>query len=276
MPKLTSLTLEFIRLDDEDLDMVNSCFPSLQVLNLIGVGGLKEPKIHLMNLKSCHWTVSNAPWSLTLIAPNLVTLKLECVRPWALVIEAPLLSHFDLAIQMAVKFEVKEFCSLKTLWLESSYLRDVLDNFSFGRTVKYLTVDSPKLGRPVEKSKFSLEELFNVFPSVSSLTLGSGAWSELETSDSAKGSEARGKRKGLKEITAYLVLVDPETALSFLCSVLESCSNLSDVALLIHRDVVSTVSRNFMSRSMAHFPRVRWRWGMWKEGMKDAWISDGI
>ncbi|KAI8553642.1 hypothetical protein RHMOL_Rhmol05G0032100 [Rhododendron molle] len=30
MPTLTDLTLEFIRLDDEDLSKVNSCFPSLQ------------------------------------------------------------------------------------------------------------------------------------------------------------------------------------------------------------------------------------------------------
>lgn len=38
MLKLTNLTLEFIRLQDEDLTMVNYSFPYLQVLNLIGVG----------------------------------------------------------------------------------------------------------------------------------------------------------------------------------------------------------------------------------------------
>lgn len=40
MAMLTSLTVEFIRLDDEGLNRTNDCFPSLQVLNLISVGGL--------------------------------------------------------------------------------------------------------------------------------------------------------------------------------------------------------------------------------------------
>ncbi|KAL5214246.1 hypothetical protein ABZP36_003398 [Zizania latifolia] len=55
MPNLTHLTLEFIRLDDEDLSKLNECFPCLQILNLIGVGGLKDPNIDLHQLKICHW-----------------------------------------------------------------------------------------------------------------------------------------------------------------------------------------------------------------------------
>lgn len=38
MPRLTSLILECIRLDHVDLNMVNSGFPSLQDVHLIGVG----------------------------------------------------------------------------------------------------------------------------------------------------------------------------------------------------------------------------------------------
>ncbi|KAK3164128.1 hypothetical protein QOZ80_1AG0013050 [Eleusine coracana subsp. coracana] len=59
MPNLTHLTLEFIRLNDENLDRLNECFPCLHTLNLIGVGGLKDPKIHLPQLKTCRWEVSN-------------------------------------------------------------------------------------------------------------------------------------------------------------------------------------------------------------------------
>lgn len=55
MPNLTHLTLEFIRLDDEDLSKLNECFPCLQVLNLIRVGGLKNPKIHLSQVKTFRW-----------------------------------------------------------------------------------------------------------------------------------------------------------------------------------------------------------------------------
>nr|KAJ0196414.1 hypothetical protein LSAT_V11C700358020 [Lactuca sativa] len=39
MPMLTSLTLELIRLDDKNLTELNTCFPNLQVLNLIDVRG---------------------------------------------------------------------------------------------------------------------------------------------------------------------------------------------------------------------------------------------
>ncbi|GJN05545.1 hypothetical protein PR202_ga23182 [Eleusine coracana subsp. coracana] len=58
MPNLTHLTLEFIRLNDENLDRLNECFPCLHTLNLIGVGGLKDPKIHLPQLKTCRWELT--------------------------------------------------------------------------------------------------------------------------------------------------------------------------------------------------------------------------
>lgn len=80
MPRLTTLTLEFIRLDDENLEKVNKCFPSLQVLNLIGVGGLKEPMIHLTHLRTFRWTLSNAPISISMVAPNLTNLTLNCMK----------------------------------------------------------------------------------------------------------------------------------------------------------------------------------------------------
>uniref|UniRef100_A0A5B7BTK3 Putative F-box/RNI-like superfamily protein n=1 Tax=Davidia involucrata TaxID=16924 RepID=A0A5B7BTK3_DAVIN len=276
MPQLTSLTLEFIRLDDEDLNKVNSCFPSLQVLNLIGVGGLKDPRIHLLRLRTCQWTVSNAPLSLTIVAPNLVKLKLKCVKPKSLVIETPLLSDFHLSLEKANNFEVNEFHNLKSLQLESTDLCSLIGTFRSGRTVKYLKADSPKWAQSLEMTNFSLDELFNVFPNVSSLTLGPGAWSETETCFHAGGLEIRSGMKVLKEMIAYLVLHDVDITLSFILSVLEKCTNLTDVALLIHREVDSNIASNLISRCMAHCPRVRWRWGMWKEGMKDTWVSDAI
>lgn len=281
MPMLTSLTLEFIRLDDEDLNRLNECFPSLQVLNLIGVGGLADPKIHLLKLKTCQWTVSNAPLSLTIFAPYLVKLELKCVKPRTLSIDAPLLSHFHLTLEKASYFKVKELPSLKNLHLESSDLCYLLFTFPFGRMIQNLTLDSRKCG-PVEMTKFSLLKLFNIFPNVSSFTLGSGVWSELVMCPSApvaplaEGLRARSIMKGLKEIIAFLVLNDIDLTLSFISYVLGECSNLSAMAFLIHRDVDSGVASSLISSCVAHCSRVRWRWGTWKEGTKDCWISDGI
>jgi len=125
MPNLTHLTLEFIRLDDEDLNQLNECFPCLHTLNLIGVGGLKDPKIHLQ-LKTCYWEVSNVPRSLVVLAPNLVSLELKCVRPDKFILDTPSLSTLKLAIQkLGATVQVDGLVSLTDLRIESldlSYL----------------------------------------------------------------------------------------------------------------------------------------------------------
>ncbi|KAI3447087.1 hypothetical protein Pfo_003752 [Paulownia fortunei] len=276
MPKLTTLTLEFIRLDDENLEKVNECFPWLQVLNLIGVGGLKEPRIHFMHLRTCQWTLSNAPISISIVAPNLVKLTLKCVKPNLLLIETPLLYDLNLSLESACNFKVREFYHLKKLHLESTGLRNLLVTFPFGRTVKSLTAVSTRWEVPVGVSNSILELLLCAFPNVSSLNLTSGAWSELETYPGLGGLESRAQMKGLKEITAYLTVNDIEVTLSTIFSLLDNCSGLSNMAVFVHRDVVSNVTSSLISRCMAHCVRVRWKWGMWKEGTKDAWISDGI
>lgn len=281
MPMLTKLTLEFIRLEDEYLNRLNECFPGLQVLNLIGVGGLTDPKIHLLNLKAFRWTVSNAPKTLTICAPNLASLELKCVKPVILYVSAPLLSHFHLSLERADKFVVDELKTLKTLHLESSDLCYLLCRFPYNTTIQNLILDSPKCG-PVEMTKFSLLKLFNVFPNVSCLTLGSGVCSELMMCPSAplapmaESLRARSILKGLKQIIAYLVLGDTDITLSFISYVLGKCSNLSDMALLIHRDVDSSVASSLISSCVTQCSRVRWRWGTWKEGTKDCWISESI
>ncbi|XP_051223318.1 F-box/LRR-repeat protein At4g29420 isoform X1 [Lolium perenne] len=98
MPTLTHLALEFIRLDDEDLSALNRCFPCLETLNLIGVGGLKDPKIDLPQLKTCCWEVSNIPRSLAIHAPKLVYLDLKCVHPEILILDIPSVSTLKLTI----------------------------------------------------------------------------------------------------------------------------------------------------------------------------------
>ncbi|XP_065862151.1 F-box/LRR-repeat protein At4g29420 [Euphorbia lathyris] len=276
MPMLTSLTLESIRLDDEDLSKVNHCFPYLQVLNLIGVGGLKEPKIHLYHLRMCRWTVSNAPHSLTILAPNLLKLELKCIEPRSLVLETPSLSNFYLSLRRANKFEVKKLIDLKILQLESSNLCGLLYFFPSDNSIKRLTVDSLKFTEPDNMTMLSMERLFDAFPKLSLLYLRSGAWSEMETCFLSGGLRSHTGMKGVKEIVAQLVIHDAGDTSSFIFAMLDKCTNLSDVGLLIHREVDPNIVSNLISRCTAEHPKVRWRWGMWKEGSKDAWISDGI
>lgn len=275
MPNLTVLTLEFIRLDDENLEKVNDSFPLLKVLNLIGVGGLKEPKVHLMHLRTCHWSVSNAPTSISVIAPSLVDLTLTCVKPNLLFIETPLLSSLNLCVDSTCNLEVKGFSHLKRLRLESSGLRNLLVAIPVSRSVENLTAVSTKWETPVAVSKSIVELLLHAFPSVSRLTLTSRVWSEFETYPGLEGLGSRVEMKGLKEITAYLTVNDIGVTLSTIFLLLDSCSGLSNMAILIHRDVVSNVTSSLISTCTAHCTRVRWKWGMWKEGTMDTWISDG-
>nr|GMC58882.1 F-box/LRR-repeat protein At4g29420 [Ipomoea batatas] len=276
MPKLTSLTLEYVRLDDENLDNISGCFPCLQVLNLIGVGGLKDPRVHLLDLRSCYWTVSNAPNSVAVVAPKLVKLKLTCVRPKVLVIDAPLLAEMHFCILKKSDYlKVEEFVKLETLHLESMELGDLLCTFPLAKTIKSLTLGKINWVEPVGTG-ICLGSLSRNFPNVTTLTLAAGVWSELERHLCPECLEVRTNMWGLKDITAYLVLNNIDSTLSFIKTVLESCPNLSDIALLIHRDVVSSVSCNLISKCAAYCPGIRWRWGMWKEGTKDAWISHSL
>ncbi|KAF5812571.1 putative leucine-rich repeat domain superfamily [Helianthus annuus] len=131
MPMLTTLTLESLRLEDKHLNQLNKCFPNLQVLNLLYVTGPTFPKINLLNLKTCHchWGGYNYnnPSSLTLITPKLITLKIECLTPAEIHVEAPMLSHFHLRYNFskhAGAFTAKKFENfyLTTLWVDSLYL----------------------------------------------------------------------------------------------------------------------------------------------------------
>ncbi|OVA11757.1 hypothetical protein BVC80_41g50 [Macleaya cordata] len=279
MMMLTNLTLEFIRLDDKDLDKVNECFPSLRVLNLIGVGGLNEPKIHFLHLKTCQWTVSNVPLSLTINTPNLMELKLKCVKPRTLILNAPLLSSLHLSIEKASEiFEVEKFLNLKYLQIESSDICNLIKLLPECNAVEKLVLDSPKrveLKSDV-RDNVNFEKLTSAFPNVRSLVLRPGAWSELELCFLVEGLKSGNNWKRLKQLTAHLVVPNLETTRYFLSSLLGFCTTLSDVAMLVHHDVASDVTRRLISSCMGDCPRIRWKWGMWKEGQEDAWLSDGI
>ncbi|KAG5547307.1 hypothetical protein RHGRI_013102 [Rhododendron griersonianum] len=109
MLKLTSLTLEFVRLDDEDLEKVNSCCPYLQNLNLILVGGLKNPRIDLMHLRTIRYVGSSLATTaeLRLIrAPNLTKVEVGFGRQIAIMRWDLDLGSTDLSGQpLSLKFQ---------------------------------------------------------------------------------------------------------------------------------------------------------------------------
>lgn len=274
MLKLTTLTLEFIRLDDEDLDKVNECFPSLQVLNLVGVGGLKEPRIHLSQLKICRWTVSNFPLSLTIDAPNLIELELKCVEPKALVLKTPSLSDFNLKIRKpSGVMQLESSLYLKSLRMESSDLRSLTQVFMGSNTVKKLELESPGCIKSDELlDTVTFGDLVSAFPNMDHLKLGPGAWVELERSFEPRGIGIACEWRSLKKLMVHLPLL--ESDIKFISFMLVNlCTQFCEVAIFIHADASAATRKHFISNCISNFPKVRWKWGMWKESSDDLFLD---
>ncbi|KAF8097736.1 hypothetical protein N665_0281s0001 [Sinapis alba] len=275
MSNLRHLTLEFIRLDDENLEKVNDCFPFLQVLNLIGVGGLKEPRIRLQHLKSCHWTVSNAPLSLAIVAPNLLELRLKCNKPKSLVLETPKLVKFSLSVEDAEGVSFSELGELDTLEVISPDMYRLIRNTRFGNKIRKLAVDSVKLIEDSERLKLGLGTLLQAFPSIISLTLSHVTWSNIKTHFQSEGLvHMKGTNTTLKQLTARVQTSD-YTDVSFIRSILNNCRGLTDMRLLMHQDTDARVRDLLISACTMSNPRVRWSWGVWAEGGEDIWVSNG-
>ncbi|KAI4380378.1 hypothetical protein MLD38_006576 [Melastoma candidum] len=276
IPSLTSLTLDFVRLDDENLNSISTCFPSLQVLNLCGVGGLQEPKIELAHLKICQCSVSNVPQSLEIIAPNLVRLKLQCQKPKCLILETPMLSEFDFSIVQPDHFEVKSLVNLRSLRIESPLLGNVVSCFSTCKNVEKLVLDARSREDDGEALDVSLETLFESFPNLGSLTVGPRAWSVYMSSYEAGGSEGNIKLDCPKQLTACIPLSEVDKALQVIASVLNKYNSLSDMTILVHLRVDLSQLNELMSTCTAQWPSVRWKCGMYKEvgtgsATSDAW-----
>ncbi|KAK8602306.1 hypothetical protein V6N12_052119 [Hibiscus sabdariffa] len=138
--------------------------------------------------------------------------------------------------------------------------------FPSGKSIRKLTVNSLK---SIATAKFRLEAVFDMFPNVTSLNIGPGAWCEAENCFRERGLEDRTALKELTEIVANLVVHDIEVTLSFIFSILDKCTNLSDMAILFHSDGDFRVASTLIPRFTAYRPRVQWRWGMC-EGSKDT------
>ncbi|KAL3744805.1 hypothetical protein ACJRO7_013984 [Eucalyptus globulus] len=272
LPSLTSLTLESITLDDENLSKLFTCLSHLQVLNLHGVGGLKEPKIHLPDLRSCQWTVSNAPISLAIYAPRLVKLMLSCITLRSLILETPALSDFDLSIVQADDLQVKDLISLKSLKLYSPFLCNLITAFPSAKTVEKLTLNTEF--EMDGKKMISLELLFKTFPNASTLTLGPDAWSRLWPSPG--GWEDGVEMKSLQGNVACVVDSHIDVVQAFIASMMDKCTNLSDFTILMRQqDADSDLLSNLTKRCTADWPRLKWKFGVFKKATEAYGFTGG-
>ncbi|KAM0933573.1 putative F-box protein AUF1 [Dioscorea sansibarensis] len=260
MLKLTALTLEFVRLEDENLNKLNAGFPSLQGLKLIMVGGLKNPKISLPHLRVCHWTVSNYPHSLTIDAPELIELNLTCVEPRSLVLKTPSLLKLNLEIKKPSGIiQFGGLLNLESLRMVTSDLQILMQLFKGCKAVRKLELDAPEYSDKCTTKTFTFEDLLISFPCMDDLKLGPCIINNcFEPQCLRMPVECR----KLKHLEVHLPPFDLD--FSFMACMLSFCLPNCLVAILIHADV-STIDRtHFVSKCSSSFPRMRWKWGMWK------------
>ncbi|KAG0499292.1 hypothetical protein HPP92_003595 [Vanilla planifolia] len=272
MLTVTSLHLEFIRIEDENLDKINECFPFLQNLKLIGVGGLTKPKICLSQLQFCHWTVSNFPLSLAIHAPSLLELHLACIEPKSLVLEAPLLSRIDLKIRKLGVVKLESFLHLKSVRMETSHLGVIKHLFEGCKSVKQLEAQVFNCCKRDEAmGNFTLVDILTVFPNLEDLYLGPGAWTDLQNSIGCNATSIAFKWRNLKRLTIKLPAA--ETKMTHVHFVLNFCISSCEVTMLIHKDSLETTKNSFMALCCRHSEEFKWKLGVWNESCIDIFLD---
>eukprot|EP00252_Welwitschia_mirabilis_P019279 TRINITY_DN4414_c1_g3_i3.p1 TRINITY_DN4414_c1_g3~~TRINITY_DN4414_c1_g3_i3.p1 ORF type:complete len:453 (+),score=51.33 TRINITY_DN4414_c1_g3_i3:96-1454(+) len=271
MNTLTSLTLEFIRLNDETLSAINKCFPALEILRLIQVGGLTYPHIQMPKLRVCHWRVSNTPSSLTIDCTSLSELKLECFSPHSLTIKAPSLSFLHISLKKPGRILVETAMpNLTKISISCHDIGRVLDIFSRRDTITELFVELSVLlfdydghchglhKRP--EDMLSLDELQSKFPSLSTLSVGPGAWYMLEEQlDRNNGSGYELEWDCLRKLTIHIALLRVESAFKLLRKVLGVLPALADIAIYVYSDNQIGV-QDLIFRAQKDFSHVKWKW----------------
>lgn len=279
MSMLTSLTLEFIRLNDESLTMINECFPALEVLHLINVGGLKDPAICLPQLRVCRWTVSNSPVSLILDACKLFELKLECCSPKSLIIRAPLLACLHLSMERPGElFKAEDMPNLRSLAVNSFELSSLIELLSGKDFVEKLLLEQPILAfdedghwHGIQKKPSnmpSFEQLGRDFPLLNTLIIGPGAWYTFEHGLDRMGDSSYGSRwKFLKRLVVHVVLLSVENTCTLISKLIGLCPMLFEVELFMHPDSKPDAQTLLISKIQNEFPHLRWKWKVWRKSL---------
>ena len=115
-------------------------------------------------------------------------------------------------------------------------------------------------------------DLMNVFPNIHDLTLGPGAWIKLEESFGCNGVDPRSDRRSLKKLMVHLPL---HYGFTFISYELNLSVPFSEVILLIHGDVLAAAKNHIISRCKGNFPKITWRWEMWRKSREISWICEG-
>lgn len=255
MLRLTSLTLVYIRLDDENLEKINECFPNLQFLSLMDVGGLKTPHIQLSHLKTFFWRVSNAPLSLSVHAPHLTELHLSCIEPKFLTLETPRLALLDLMISVpSGDIKLGHFQNLINLRFNSwDYMR-LFKNLNGGHSVKTLELGVPdgEASTELEPSVIMIEDLVDLFCGLE----------ELKLVGAARHSILGGLEDVKLCLKRLVIKVEKSNLYDFgaISEVLKLCTPC-EVALLLPGDMESAAAakKDVVDKYARKFPEFRWK-----------------
>ncbi|KAJ3702311.1 hypothetical protein LUZ61_006016 [Rhynchospora tenuis] len=257
MPTLTSLTLEFVTIDDENLGKINECLPYLQVLNMTRIIGLKEPKIHLLHLQACCFT--GYPRSMTIHAPNLTKLKLRCIEPSLLILKCPSLSEFNISIVKpsgTIRMEIPKV--LEKLTVKSLDIPQLLRFFKGTNKLRTLELEvSPIMSWFESYTIFSMSDILEMFGSIDELIFGPVAWYLWRRSFPPCPSISN--RICSRKITVKLP-PDDFNDIGLTSNVLKMCARSCQVHLLFYSDVDEMQKADIIAKLLNSFPGVKWTW----------------
>ncbi|KAJ1699229.1 hypothetical protein LUZ63_007741 [Rhynchospora breviuscula] len=256
MPKLTNLTLKFARIDDENLTNFSKYFPSLKVLNLIHIVGLKEPKIHLMQLRICRFT--GYPRSIAIHAPNLEELKLKCMQPCSVVLECALASNLSISVAKSSIIRMTEMPrKLRKLTIKSLDIPPLLPFFRGIKGLGTLELEAFPITSWFDAySVFSVTNALDTFENLDELVIGPVAWYLWQRSFSSCLNTTN--PVSLKRL---VVSIPPDhfNSSGLISNILKICAP-SEVELRFFSDIGETEKNNVIKNFSNTFPGVRWIW----------------
>ncbi|KAJ4796841.1 F-box/LRR-repeat protein [Rhynchospora pubera] len=253
MLRLTSLTLQFIRLDDEDLEKINECFPHLQFLSLIGVGGLKKPHVCLSHLETFVWSVSDTPKSIAIHAPHLTELRLSCIEPKFFSLETPHLSLLDLMIERpSGDIKLGHFQDLETLRFRSWDYPKLFKVLNGVHTVKTLELNVPygEVPAKLESRVVMISDFVELFCGLEELQLFGLARYFIHSGD-----------EDVKVCLKRLVIeVEVSDFYDFktISEVLKMCMPCEVVLMFSADDPPTAIKKEIIDKYAQTFPEFRW------------------
>lgn len=256
MSKLTNLTLKFVRIDDEHLVNFSAYFPSLKILNLIHITGLKEPKIHLMQLQICCFT--GYPQSITVQAPNLEELKLRCMQPCFVILECSSIRKLSVSFAKASGISMITMPqNLRKLTIKSLDVPQLLPFFRGTKGLKTLELEvSPIMSWFDSYSVFSITDAFEIFENIDELIIGPVVWYMWHQSISSCLTATKPI-----SLARLVVNLPPEdfNGTDLMSIILKICVP-SEVELRFFSDIKDMEKKDAIANFSNTFSGVRWRW----------------